>query len=433
MSVVGASWAVPGRRRVWVALATGQVLYLIGDVYWVYAENVLDVLPYPSWGDAAYLVRYAACATALCWLVRGRQAGRDRAAFLDAAILTSAFALPAVMFLVVPAVSGSDASLLSHVVATAYPLGDVLVLAVLVRLVLTPAARNVAFTSLSAGLMILLATDVYYIRLTSANALLPPWADVAYASSYLLIGFAAMHPSSGALTEPVVPGMARPVAARIMLLGGASLLPPLLGISLALAHVDQNPLMIAVGGAVSSGLVLVRLSDLLRDSQLQSVLLEAVARTDALTGLPNRRTWDHELARASELARSDGTSLTIATLDLDDFKSYNDTEGHLAGDLALKETAAAWAEVLDGHGFLARYGGDEFAMFLPSTDHAVVEALLLRLHEAVPRGQACSIGFTTWLPGEGDVQAIARADEAMYMAKRTGRNRTVFLEPDTHH
>ncbi len=434
MSVVGAWQASPARRRVWTALATGQVLYLLGDVYWEYAEHVLKVLPYPSWGDAAYLLRYAACVAGLCWLVRGRQTGRDRAAFLDASILTSALALPAVMFLVVPAISGSDESLLSTIVASAYPIGDILVLAVLVRLILTPAARNLAFLSLTTGLFVLLATDVFYIVLSSSGGLLPRWANAAYALTYLLIGFAALHPSGDALEEPTVGRAARPIAAKILLLGSASLLPPVLGTTLALTHSGPNPVMVAAGGALSSVLVLVRLSDLLRESESQSTQLAAMARTDALTGVPNRRTWDYELSRACELARSGGTSLTVAMLDLDYFKNYNDTHGHLAGDLALKETAASWANLLDGHGFLARYGGEEFAAFLPDTDPRAAMNLLRRLHHNVARGQTCSIGATECLPGEPGVQAMARADEALYEAKRTGRDRTVWVDataPDT--
>lgn len=430
MSFYGAFRASPGARRVWAALATGQVLYLIGDVYWTYAEEVLGVVPYPSWGDAAYLLRYVACVVGLCWLVRGRQVGRDRAAFLDAAILTSAFGLPALIFLVAPTVSGGASSLLSDVVASAYPIGDILVLAVLLRLVQSPTARNLSFLGLVTGLGVLLATDVYYIWLTSSGGTLPPWSTAAYASTYLFIGFAAMHPSSSALATLPDKTAARPVAARIVVLGGALLLPAVLGTTLALTHSYPSPLMLAVGGGVSSLLVLVRLSDVLRESESQSAQLAVVARTDALTGVPNRRTWDHELGRASELAHSEGTTLLVAALDLDNFKNYNDTQGHLAGDLALKETASAWALVLEGHGFLARVGGDEFAVFLIGSDPLVTDALLHRLHVAVARDQTCSIGVASSVPGELVEHAMARADEALYEAKRTGRNRTVRYEAD---
>jgi diguanylate cyclase (GGDEF)-like protein len=248
--------------------------------------------------------------------------------------------------------------------------------------------------------------------------------------TYLLLGFAAMHPSSSALTEPTARGASRPVAAKVALLGCASLLAPVLLATLVLTNSTLNPMLVAVGGASSSLLVLVRLSDLLRDSESQSVQLAELARTDALTGVPNRRTWDHELARASDHARIEEASLTVVMLDLDHFKHYNDTQGHLAGDLALKETAAAWAHLLVGRGFLARYGGEEFAVFFLDSDPAAVDALARLLHQTVSRGQTCSIGVAVRYPGEPAVQALARADLALYQAKRDGRNRTVWHGTD---
>jgi len=93
--------------------------------------------------------------------------------------------------------------------------------------------------------------------------------------------------------------------------------------------------------------------------------LAALARSDALTGAPNRRTWDHELSRACQASREDETPLSVAVLDLDRFKSYNDQYGHQAGDRLLREAVAAWSEALGGEGILARYGGEEFAVLLP--------------------------------------------------------------------
>jgi hypothetical protein len=316
MAIAGAWEAAPARRRIWVALAVGSVLYLVGDGLWQLYDHVLHIDPYPSWADASYLSRYAAVVVGLCWLVRGRQAGRDRAAFLDAAILTSAFALPATMFFILPIFSWTDTSMLSMMVAAAYPIGDVFVLAVLLRLVTTPAARNVSFLALTAGLVILLGTDVYYNVLVSRGASLPTWVDACYLLPYVLIGFAAMHSSRDTLTQPTARAATRPVVRRVMMLGAASLLAPGLLAALVLTHSVQDVLVIAIGGAVSSTLVLVRLLDLLRYSESQSVQLAVLARTDGLTGLPNRRSWDHQLARAAEDARTEGTFLTVAMVDL---------------------------------------------------------------------------------------------------------------------
>jgi diguanylate cyclase len=426
MAIAGAWTARPPRRRIWVALALGSVLYLVGDSLWEWYDDVLHVSPYPSWADAAYLSRYVAVVLGLCWLVRGRKVGRDRAAFLEAAILTSAFALPATMFFILPIFSESSTSVFSMAVAAAYPIGDVFILAVLLRLMTGPAARNLAFLCLTAGLAVLLGADVYYNLLVSWNVALPTWMDGCYLLMYLLIGFAAMHSSRDHLSEPTARRVARPVALRVLMLGCASLLAPGLLAVLVISHSLQDALLIAIGGAVSSALVLVRLFDLLRYSESQSVQLAVLARTDGLTGLPNRRSWDHQLARATEDARAEGTVLIVAMIDFDQFKLYNDTKGHNAGDLALKESAAAWAHLLDGNGYIARYGGEEFALFIPDAPPAVADALIKRVHESVARGQTCSMGVAEWQPDEQPAHAIARADEALYEAKRRGRDRIVW-------
>jgi diguanylate cyclase (GGDEF)-like protein len=431
MAIAGARTATPPRRRIWVAMALGSVLYLLGDGLWV-LYDALGIAPYPSLADAAYLSHYVPIVLGLCWLVRGRQAGRDRVAFLDAAILTSALALPATMFFILPVFSSSGTTFLSTVVAAAYPIGDVLVLAVLLRLVTGPAAHNWSFLSLTAGLVLLLGTDVAYNLFVSSGSRVPPWTDACYLLTYLLIGFAAVHGSRDTLSEPTARSATLPTAVRVAMLGCSLLLAPGLLAALALTHSlqDARAVAIAVGGTASSVLVLVRLFDLLRYSESQSVQLAVLARTDGLTGLPNRRSWDHQLARATEDAREHGTSLTVAMIDFDQFKLYNDTLGHLAGDLLLKETAAAWTQLLDGYGYVARYGGEEFGLFIPDAAPAEVEALITSLHGSLARGQTCSIGVAEWQPTEQPAQTVARSDEALYEAKRGGRNRVVWHHVD---
>jgi diguanylate cyclase (GGDEF)-like protein len=148
-----------------------------------------------------------------------------------------------------------------------------------------------------------------------------------------------------------------------------------------------------------------------------------MARTDGLTGVANRRAWDQELPRELARATRSGKPLCVALVDLDHFKAYNDLHGHQAGDRLLKSAAGAWQERLRKTDLLARYGGEEFAVLLPDCglDHAV--EIAERLRPAQPEG-TCSIGVAAWDGRESATELVARADRALYAAKKGGRNRT---------
>ena len=151
--------------------------------------------------------------------------------------------------------------------------------------------------------------------------------------------------------------------------------------------------------------------------------IRLLARTDSLTGLFNRRTMEEELARELERAARDNRPVTVLLIDVDNLKEVNDTLGHSAGDRLLKACGAAWHERLRSADLLARYGGDEFAVILPdcSMDHALVVGE--RLRGATPNETTSSIGVAQWDGVESSDQMLRRADDAMYQAKRAGRNR----------
>jgi diguanylate cyclase (GGDEF)-like protein/PAS domain S-box-containing protein len=147
-----------------------------------------------------------------------------------------------------------------------------------------------------------------------------------------------------------------------------------------------------------------------------------VARTDELTGLPNRRALNEQLPERIHEAVQSGRTLSVAMLDLDNFKAFNDLHGHLVGDRLLQESAAAWRAQLRDEDLLARYGGEEFTVIL---DAPVDQAhdILERLRSATPSGQTCSVGLTKWDERESPEALIARADDALYRAKNLGRDR----------
>lgn len=161
-----------------------------------------------------------------------------------------------------------------------------------------------------------------------------------------------------------------------------------------------------------------------------------LARYDALTGLLLRPAFERELAQTLAFARRNGHGVVVAFLDIDHFKRINDLGGHAAGDRVLQQIAWLLRKGVRASDYVGRWGGDEFVLVLQQTTAEGAHAFLVRLQQdiqanaiVVPKGCApvtLSIGFCTCKDGEDDPDAlIARADAAMYEAKRRGRNTVV--------
>jgi diguanylate cyclase (GGDEF)-like protein len=176
----------------------------------------------------------------------------------------------------------------------------------------------------------------------------------------------------------------------------------------------------------------------LRDTNAR---LTVLASLDGLTGIPNRRSFDERYAQEWQRAASLRIPLTLAMIDLDHFKQFNDLYGHLAGDQCLRRVAELIAgRIMRPQDFAARFGGEEFAVLLPNTDREGAQPVTEGIRTAVlelaidhignPRGLATvSVGYATVIPGPGDTEAglIQLADASLYQAKRRGRNRVETL------
>jgi len=176
-------------------------------------------------------------------------------------------------------------------------------------------------------------------------------------------------------------------------------------------------LVLGVAAGVMSEIVAGRNST---EKQLRSAQdeLEALAHHDPLTGLANRRLFEIEVKREMARADREGLPLCLITLDLDNFKGYNDEHGHIAGDRLLKSAASAWVATLRTEDVIARLGGDEFAVLLPNCPAAEAEQVVERLCAAtIPFGGSCSTGIACWDGQELAEQWHERADRRMYEAK----------------
>jgi diguanylate cyclase len=175
-------------------------------------------------------------------------------------------------------------------------------------------------------------------------------------------------------------------------------------------------------------------------SNLQQNLdaIRAESLTDPLTGLGNRKYFDRSIDRAVEQALASGEPLSLLMFDIDHFKSFNDSYGHLTGDQVLRLVALSLKQTIKGQDITARYGGEEFAVVLPDTglrqaltvaDHirrAVMAKELKKKSTGEILGRVTiSVGVSILKPSDDTDSLIERADACLYAAKRNGRNRVI--------
>jgi diguanylate cyclase (GGDEF)-like protein/PAS domain S-box-containing protein len=588
--IVGIRRNRPSYSLPWWLFAVGLFLYWLGDVYtYSYPKYILHhEVPFPSIGDAIYLAVYVALMLGLLLLVRRRNPQRNRNSLIDAAIMTLGLSLLSWVLLIAPYLHDPTLGLLPKLVSVAYPLGDIILLAAAIRLILDSGRRRPAFYLLSASILALLATDFVYGVMTLDNAFHHQLLlDLGWFSYQVLWAAAALHPSMVALDEPVGDRKAKLTPLRLGLLTGASLIAPICILLKELRRGDLDLIVIICASMILFGLVVMRMVDLVRqqersadrerafaeekarltaeiqrrsseerfaslvqhssdlitvvgpdatityqspssehvlgypphellgtrfdqivakedagrllrlladgaayarrdaeviectlrhrdgglrqfeilhtnlldDEHVRGIVLNArdiserkafedqlahQAFHDPVTNLPNRALFVERVRHAIGRTRREQGELGVIFLDIDDFKTINDSLGHGAGDTALIDIAKRLSTSIRSSDTAARFGGDEFVVLLEdleSTQMAVEVAeriledlrrpLMVAGKELVVRG---SIGISI-LQGSspaGADELIRDADAAMYIAKRDGKGGYRLFEPEMH-
>ena len=438
----------PRHRGPWLLLALGLALTTAGDWAWVILELVFALEPFPSVADAFYLTGIGVTGVALVWLVRGRIPDGDRAGVLDALIVSVGAGLVSWIFLMEPIVADASATFAETAFALAYPMLDIVILAVLVRIALAPGRKVPALTMLLAALITLLAADFAYAGLALADGY---WTghpvDAGWLASSVLYAGAALHPSMREVAAPVENLEVRLSAWRVVLLAIASLMAPAVLLIQWLAGVSIDVPIIAGASIVLFLLVIARLGGVVADlranlSQRQALEAELEQRAfhDPLTGLANRTLFadrlDHALAQRDE-------QVAVLFLDLDDFKTINDTHGHQAGDELLIAVARSLSTSVRPEDTVARLGGDEFAVLVEreateGVSRQLAERLIAGLRRPVhvagrDRTVGASIGISMGRSGRASgEQLMSEADIAMYVAKGDGKGGSSLFDPRTH-
>jgi signal transduction histidine kinase len=260
---VGVAWHHPARRLPWRLLAAAQGLFVVGDALFSINELVLGIEPFPSLADAVYLPGYPVLAAGLALLALGRSTGRDLAGLTDAAVIAIGFGLLSWVLVMVPYFQDPSLGMVELLVSLAYPVGDVLLLALAARLATTPGRRTVAFRLLIASLAVTLAADTLFSALALIGASVAV-TDTIYLAAYLLLGAAGLHPSMAGLSEPSPRRQARLGRGRLLAMGTAALVAPALLIVQRLQGSDIEVAAIAGAWAVLFVLVMARMAGLVR-------------------------------------------------------------------------------------------------------------------------------------------------------------------------
>jgi two-component system, cell cycle response regulator len=405
-----------GRERsAWLMIAAAIFSWGLAEIYWTAFIADDPSAPYPSPADIAYLAYYPLAATGLCLLVRARAHELDWRLWMDGAIAALGTAALGAAFVFEFVADRTGGTALQKATALAYPLGDIVMLALVVGVIaLTRWRPGRTWWLLLAGLAFLVAADVSY-TLHSVDSTLPggDWVEPIYLIAAVCIGAEAWQARADSIKpaarfdgwrELMVPGFFAAVMIGLFTMQYFSSAG-------ALTTVLWTATMLAV---------IARLAISVRENKR---LLEQV-RTDYLTGLGNQGRLQVDLATQCE--RAPDPEATLLLLDLNGFKRYNDTFGHPAGDEMLARLGAQLNDAVGEDGTAYRVGGDEFAVLIDCAKSRQ-DDVAKRAAEAL---SASGTGYdvsAAWgvavIPGDAaePAEAMRLADIRMYAQKESRR------------
>ena len=243
----------PARKLSWLLLAAANLSFTAGQVSFLVATNILHrAMPFPSFADLLYLAFYPLAAAGLIIFIWARTPDGDRRSVIDALTLTVGLALLSWMYLILPYVHNPQLSWVQKTVAIGYPLGDVLMLAMLARLLAPGTSRGLAIQLLTLGSVGELVSDAWYGGLELYGSFHNGTVvDVGWAVFYGAWGAAALHPTMAELTEPVSQQKPQASPGRLIVLMLASLIAPAVLLIQSLRHHNYDGSVIAVASTIA--------------------------------------------------------------------------------------------------------------------------------------------------------------------------------------
>ena len=408
-----------GERAAWLLLALGVLLWGFGIGYFTIFQWDLNVIPTPSPADGFWLAVYPPWYAGVYLLFRARVGAVGWRVGVDGligALGMGAVAAGIVFDAVLHNVDGSTAAVITNL---AYPVGDLLLLSLVMGVAVVGGRRIVGtFGWIAAGMCAFAVADSIYLYQSAVGSYQPGTPlEAGWAVSAVLIAVGASRPVSALVrrSEARLPSIAGPLAFGFAGLG-----------LLIVDHFQRTNLLALALASLCVLAVLARLGVTFRDNVRMLSTSRREAKTDALTGIGNRRALVHDLEDALAAPQQSETTMLIL-FDLNGFKQYNDAYGHPAGDALLARLGARQAAAVTEGGAAYRMGGDEFAVLCPIDHHDAGTDLIARTTAALAEwGEGFSIdcAFGAVMLGEDCStveQALTIADRRMYEHKRSGR------------
>jgi diguanylate cyclase (GGDEF)-like protein len=406
---------VRAERAAWLALAAALCSWTAGDLYYALAFTDSAAVPFPSWSDAGYLGFYPFASVSLALLVRSRVGRLSASAWLDGLVAgfgTAAVGAGIVLAPLLRATHGPTAAVVTNL---AYPIGDTLLIALVVCVFAASGWRpGSTWLAIAAGLVASTLADTLYLTQVASNSYVEgTLLDALWPAGLLLLAGAAWQPER---------------RRRVRRQSQALLAPGLFGLAaIATGVYDHFAQVNAFAAAATAATLLCLMARaavamlenrrLLRQSQHEAV-------SDALTGLGNRRKLTQDLARV--FAGAQTSPGLLALFDLDGFKNYNDRFGHPAGDAILQRLTVKLDSLVATVGGAAyRMGGDEFCVLLPlapDTETTLAQCRVALSETGDDFAISASCGSVA-LPAEASApeQALRLADQRLYASKNSNR------------